>query len=527
MKVENNLRYQEYKTADMERLLMGVLNTSLSGLQVFRSVYDPSGNVVDFEWILVNDAVLKTWGKRREEVIGKNLLDIFPGVKKDGLFELYVRAAKGETLNFKQYYNHDGLDRWFNLKAINFQDGFILSSDDITGEVMTEEALKRSHAALEMKVRLRTEQLEKQKEEIYSIFMQAPAIIAILNGPDHRFELANPYYLKAVSRTSDIIGKPVLEVFPELKDQPVWRVLENVYHGAERFIGNEVPMQLDVNMDGTVQDIYFNFVYEPYRDNHGNVKGILVYAMEVTEQVENKKRLDEQNTELIKINQDLDNFIYTASHDLKAPVSNIEGLLHSLKETLTENGNGIHEETGVFLQLMEASINRFKNTILDLTEISKIQKTQEEDVNQIDLYEITQDVKLSIQDKISESGVSIETDFSQVKSLRFSRKNLQSIIYNLLGNAIKYRDFSRPARVIIKTESAADHVLLSVSDNGLGIPEHHLDKIFTMFKRFHDHVEGTGIGLYIVKRIIDNAGGRIMVESEVGRGTTFKVYFKV
>lgn len=79
----------------------------------------------------------------------------------------------------------------------------------------------------------------------------------------------------------------------------------------------------------------------------------------------------------------------------------------------------------------------------------------------------------------------------------------------------------------IKTEKVKDYLLLIIKDNGLGIDPSNQSKVFKMFKRFHNHVEGTGIGLYIVKRILDNAGGKIEVESEEGKGTTFKVYFKI
>jgi signal transduction histidine kinase len=128
--------------------------------------------------------------------------------------------------------------------------------------------------------------------------------------------------------------------------------------------------------------------------------------------------------------------------------------------------------------------------------------------------------------KIASSGATITTDFSQVNTLHFSKKNLRSVVYNLLSNAVKYRYKNRASEIFLKTEKQNKYIVLSIADNGLGIHKHGKEKVFTMFKRFHDHVEGTGIGLYIVKRIMDNAGGKIEVESEVGKGTTFRMYFK-
>ncbi|AHM58729.1 integral membrane sensor signal transduction histidine kinase [Flammeovirgaceae bacterium 311] len=114
----------------------------------------------------------------------------------------------------------------------------------------------------------------------------------------------------------------------------------------------------------------------------------------------------------------------------------------------------------------------------------------------------------------------------QVDNIVYPRNNLWSIVYNLLSNAIKYRSPERPLVVRINTYREDDAVVLRVEDNGLGLSQHQQPKLFTMFKRFHSHVEGTGIGLYMIKRIIENRGGRIEFESEENKGTTFKVYLQ-
>ena len=264
----------------------------------------------------------------------------------------------------------------------------------------------------------------------------------------------------------------------------------------------------------------------PVKDVNGKIVRWFGTNTDITEQNKILDQLESKNEQLIRINNDLDNFIYTASHDLKAPMSNIEGLVIALKDNLKSKENIIDEETGFLFQLMEKSIERFKRTILDLTDITKVQKQHDEDVYEIDLLQVIEDVELSINDQIIQSGAKIFTNFSKINTIKFSKKNMNSIIYNLLSNAIKYRDKSRVPEILITTERDGEYTVLLVKDNGLGINENNKSKMFTMFKRFHDHVEGTGIGLYIIKRIIDNAGGKIEVESEIGKGTTFKVYFK-
>jgi PAS domain S-box-containing protein len=235
--------------------------------------------------------------------------------------------------------------------------------------------------------------------------------------------------------------------------------------------------------------------------------------------------LTEKNEQLIRINNDLDTFIYTASHDLKAPVLNIEGLIKNLERKL-ERENILKENDQMLIDMIYHSIIRFKATIQDLSEIVKIQKTFKEDPVIVRFEEIVEDVKESIGEMLVQTDATITLDVQEASEITISRNNLKSIIYNLLSNAVKYRSVDRKPEIFIRTERADSFVVLTIQDNGLGMNLPDKNKIFLMFKRLHDHVEGTGVGLYIVKKIIDNMGGKIEVESTAGKGSTFKVYFK-
>jgi PAS domain S-box-containing protein len=236
--------------------------------------------------------------------------------------------------------------------------------------------------------------------------------------------------------------------------------------------------------------------------------------------------LNEKNEELKRTNVDLDNFIYTASHDLKAPVSNIEGLLSTLSDILNE-GTSSKEEINSILNMMSISANRFSKTIKDLTTITKIQKDFEEEMaEKVNIPDLIEDIKLANSSLIASAGASIILDCENCMEITFSRKNMKSILHNLISNAIKYKSSLRPPEVHISIEKADGYIILKVKDNGLGLDADKQKKLFSMFKRFHDHVEGTGIGLYLVKRIITNAGGKVEVESQPDIGSTFKVYFK-
>ncbi len=240
-------------------------------------------------------------------------------------------------------------------------------------------------------------------------------------------------------------------------------------------------------------------------------------------------RVNARTEELVRINKDLDNFIYTASHDLKAPISNIEGLMNILKKKIDPESEAIKSKDILpIVSMINDSVIRFKNTLLDLTEIAKVdsESKQLSDKVRLDFKQILDDVKVSINDLLVEYDAGIIEDFSEAPEVNFSKKNLRSIIYNLLSNAIRYSSPDRKPEIKISSFRQGGHTVLTIQDNGLGIKKEDQEKIFVMFKRLHNHVEGTGVGLAIVKRIIDNSGGRIELESTPGEGTTFKVYFK-
>ncbi|MFD3003437.1 ATP-binding protein [Pontibacter toksunensis] len=127
---------------------------------------------------------------------------------------------------------------------------------------------------------------------------------------------------------------------------------------------------------------------------------------------------------------------------------------------------------------------------------------------------------------IKQAGAEIQVAIQECGLIDFSSKNARSIVYNLVSNALKYRSPERQLLIQIDCYLQENYQVLSVKDNGLGMDLTDKSKLFGMFKRLHDHVEGTGVGLYIVKKIVENAGGRIEVESKVNEGATFRVFFR-
>jgi PAS domain S-box-containing protein len=241
-----------------------------------------------------------------------------------------------------------------------------------------------------------------------------------------------------------------------------------------------------------------------------------------------QRQLHENNDQLMRANVDLDNFIYTASHDLKAPISNIEGLLQAL---LVEMPPSSHKEpenqVQAIMAMMQDSVERFKRTIEHLTEVTKLQKEQIQPLELVALGPVIEDVRLDLEPLLREAGGILEVDVAACSVVSFAEKNLRSVLYNLLSNAIKYRSPERAPHVRLCCRQEDGYAVLTVRDNGLGLNLTNNEKrLFGMFQRLHDHVEGSGIGLYMVKKMVENVGGKIEVESEVGVGSTFTVYFK-
>jgi signal transduction histidine kinase len=381
------------------------------------------------------------------------------------------------------------------------------------------------------------QQTDRQREQLHSLFMQAPAPIVILHGELFVFELVNPAY-QQIFPGRDLLGKPLLEALPEVSGTVITDILQQVYQTGKTFVAQELPLMLARHHGAPLEQIYWTFIYQARRDQQGNIDGVLVFAHEVTDQVLARRRVEESarqvaesnqklalaNEQLQRINNDLDTFVYTASHDLKAPILNIEGLLKALDRQISKQGiqnDSIEQIYG----LLHHAVNRFKATIADLTEVARIGKENFEDVTSIDVALIVEEVLQDLEPQREEARAQV-TQHLACPFVLFSRKNLKSILYNLLSNAFKFRSTDRDLKVSISCCIEGEYYLLTVKDNGLGMDMRQEEKIFALFQRLHAHVEGTGIGLYIVKKILENAGGSIEVESQVGVGSTFKVYFK-
>ena len=515
--------------------------------------------------------------------------------------------------------------------------------DQINRREAVELSLKELNEELEERIQARTAELDYQRAWFFQLFMQMPALIGILKGKEGVVELCNSKLLTLWGHRP-VLGKTMRQAWPELEGQVFFNIVEKVFTTDQPAFRNEYPVMIDRNNDGNLKQAYINFIYAPFHNPKGETEGVIIYGVDVTEQLLARRKVEEsreslrlaleagrmgtwhldiekgtisrtlhhdlilgykeklpnythrtfldhvvpedrhiveaatkkvdasgkfsyearikrkdqqirwiavkgqyfygedkkprriagvtqditeqreaeeaimqsnqtlikQSEELIRINRDLDNFVYIASHDLKSPIANLEGLIYHLKIELRDKIN--EEEQGI-LAMMEASAARFRNTLDYLSQITRLSNKETKNQQLVPFKEIVEEVKADLQDLIHNAEVTFTENY-EAETILFERKNLKSILYNLLTNAMKYKSRSRPCKIDIHTAKHDSLISLFVRDNGIGIPNNQQTKIYDMFKRFSTQAEGSGMGLNIVKRIMDANDGTIEVESK-------------
>ena len=384
--------------------------------------------------------------------------------------------------------------------------------------------------------------------ELDNLFMQAPVPVVVLDGPALVFALVNPAYQRIFPGRA-LLGQPLLVAMPELVGTAIPDLLAHVYRTGEPYVAQEMPLMMARHVGGPLEAIYWTFNYQARRDDHGAVNGVFVFAHDMTDQVRTRQLIEDNHQQVHQLNQDLatanagltsangtlghtnlaltrtngelDNFVYTASHDLKAPITNIEGLLTALREDL--GPAAATPKVAHLLALMRGAVERFKRTLDDLTDITKLHAVHHLPATAVDLATLVEGVRLDLAPLLAATGGQLTVDVAPCPRLTFAEKNLRSVVYNLLSNALKYRHPDRVPHVRLRCRATPADAVLEVQDNGLGLDPGQQAKLFGLFQRLHDHVEGSGIGLYMVKKIVEGAEGRIEVESQPGAGSTFRV----
>lgn len=249
---------------------------------------------------------------------------------------------------------------------------------------------------------------------------------------------------------------------------------------------------------------------------------VLYFLVELNSESEqelmNKERaVTEKNKQLTKVNQELDRFVYSVSHDLRSPLSSIMGVINLTKYARTK------EELVELVQLIEGRVKAQEKFINEIISYSRNSRTRVERVR-VSLTEVVNEVLESLRYLPGVEGITFRIEDNDKLQLLVDRTRLKIILLNLISNAIKYQDAAKPDKsIVVSLKEEKRYIAIHVKDNGVGIAEEHLHKIFDMFYRASETSTGSGLGLYIAQEAVDKLGGTLSVKSKPGEGTTFIV----
>jgi len=244
---------------------------------------------------------------------------------------------------------------------------------------------------------------------------------------------------------------------------------------------------------------------------------VLIFSFLLSANHHSEKEILLKNELLLKTNEELDRFVYSASHDLKAPLSSMLGLIEIAQRTDDP------EEVKLCLGMMKTRINNLDDFILEIIDYSRNSRLELKKES-FKLVDLVKEVVDSLRYADGFENIYFKLDVPVDLEINSDRGRLKVILNNLVGNSLKYNDAGKDEKLVeIKTSHQNDWVVIQVNDNGIGIAEEHQPKIFDMFYRATERSKGSGLGLYIAKETIEKLGGKISLTSEVGQGTNFSV----
>lgn len=270
----------------------------------------------------------------------------------------------------------------------------------------------------------------------------------------------------------------------------IWRPLEDIRTGAEKIGSGNLRARVKLRSNSITYDIVeaFNDMAEKLHEAQNEINRFI-------------------------------HFSYSTANDLKAPIANIKSLLE-----MFDKGNLTESNFKAVLNNTKKTNEQLEKTVEALTEVNRVREELTFDREELIIEDVLKEAISSNMSLIKASNASIKKDFAESNLLEYPRRQLKVIFEKLISNAIKYRDPDKPLAIRIRTRQIKGHTTLIFSDNGLGFDSvKYREEIFKPYFRIHSHTSGTGLGLYIVKMIVDYQKGGIRVESEPKKGATFAI----
>lgn len=521
--VEDELRYSEYRYRAMfENMRSGV------------AVYEPVEDGTDFVFKDFNRAAETISKVAREDVIGKRLLDIAPNMGRygllDGLRNVYRTGVPQHLPAF--YYRDEYREGWREMYLYRLSNGEVVEIyDDITQRKQAEIEINVLNETLELKIAQRTMELEavndtlrkeiserlitekrlrETEERFRTIFEQGPLGMAVV-GLDYRFILLNPAFCSITGYSPADLGELTLLDLALPKD------VEADVEQSERLFRGEVQHftmeKRYLKKSGEV--IWVSLTLSAVRDHDGATLYCLAMIQDITERRRMQDLLQRRAEELTRSNEDLEHFAYVASHDLQEPLRNVISCVQMLGQRYKGK---LGPDADELIGYAVASSLRMKNLVSELLNYSRIM-TKGKPLEATSSEQVLKEALLNLDSSIKATHALVTHDNLPLVTADVTQ--LLQIFQNLIGNALKFRR-EDPPRIHVSASKRGSEWVFSVQDNGIGIEKDYFDKIFVLFQQLDKKAgPGTGIGLAVVKKIVERHGGRVWVESTVGQGSTF------
>ncbi|CCH01791.1 PAS/PAC sensor signal transduction histidine kinase [Fibrella aestuarina BUZ 2] len=500
-------------------LLASVMNSSPAAVRYYEAIRDSDGQIIDFMTSTGNELAAYRDFRPYPSTTGRRLLDLYPHLKTNGIFERYVAVVEsGESQRFETTYEGPSQLSWFDSTAVPHGNGFVITNLDIT-------PFKRAQLAQQRQSELITEVLNSSAT---SILVLEPLYDEAHQLTDFRITLANPatqtLFAPFVGRDfthESIRQQNLLTLFPAIRERDLFKALTAV-------ISTGQPLQEAV--DYPQLGITYDYAISPFQT------GVLMITTDITPLRTYQQQLEANNAALVRSNDYLQQFAYVASHDLQEPLRKIYAfgdlLLKQYTPVLDANGQDL-------LQRMQSAAIRMQTLVKDLLDYSRLTTLQTpfEPVSLQDLLRATLD---DLETTIQATKATITQSGDALPAIPADKTQMGQLLQNLLTNALKFTRPGEPPQVRITThlleadqlpyparQSASNQwVSLCVADAGIGFDEAYQERIFELFHRLHGRSKytGTGIGLAVVKKVVDNHHGLITASSQPGKGATFTVY---
>lgn len=370
--------------------------------------------------------------------------------------------------------------------------------------------------------------ITKQKEEeqrlklLETVITQSKDSILITeaNSADRKIPkivYVNPAFSQMSGyQSNEIIGKsPNIFKGPKSDSEELKKLLRAIKNEEECLIET-------ISYTKKKEEYYVRFSMIPIFNNEGIISHWISIQRDITDEKKLETEKEHLIRELTQNNKDLKQFSYITSHNLRAPLSNLIGLLNLIEDIPIEN-----EELEEILTGFTKSTHLLNETINDLVKVIIIKDNPSMQKEEVSLKEVFENVFSQLSFQIELHKPIIKLKFDRVPLLNTNKAYIESILLNLLTNSIKYKSENRKLKISITAEQIDHKAILTFKDNGIGIDlERNRDKVFGLYQRFHNYPDSKGLGLYLVKSQVETMGGTISIDSEVNKGTTFTITFK-